>query len=243
MKFEFSRSFLMGLAVAGLLTSCGGSSSWVDSPDNWAQAPMPGVSPAPAAPQNAPQTPEAPTVAEAPPVQVPAEVAANQAPAEPMVEAPPEPKKRSWWKKKENKEEVAPVPEVVSNEPVAAPEAPVAPQPTAVEGPPVEAQANGKRSLWDVMTGKNKTQKQEVAVAESNPEVAPGENAEAPRPEAAPAAASSPDYPTAERVKFMNGWVYSPYDSRKINVRGMSSGSLVADPRYALDQKKYFRVP
>lgn len=178
MKFEFSRNFLMGLAVAGLMSSCG-----IDSPDEWAQAPMPGAGTAPEKPKKAPE---------------------------------------------------APKPEAAK--PVAS-----TPAPTAAEAPSEEAK---KASLWDIMSGKNKAPKEEpAAVAESAPQSAPAQKVEAPSPQAAPATKNKGGYPTAERVKYNKGWVYSPYDSRKINVRGVSSGSLVADPRYPLDQKKYFRVP
>ncbi|BCX49305.1 hypothetical protein HAHE_32130 [Haloferula helveola] len=49
------------------------------------------------------------------------------------------------------------------------------------------------------------------------------------------------DWPTAETMG--EGFVKSPYDGKKINVKGVTSGSLVADPRYGLEERKYFLVP
>ncbi|MFC7339007.1 hypothetical protein ACFQY0_17555 [Haloferula chungangensis] len=140
MKFEFSRNFLLGSALAGLLTSCG-----VDSPDDWAQAPMPGATANPAKPKKAPE----------------------------------------------------------AAKPVKSTSAPK----------PAEAPAAAAKKEQE---------------AKSKP---------------APAVTKKGEFPTAERAKFMTDWVYSPYDNRKINVSGIASGTLVADPRYPLDQRKYFRVP
>ncbi len=51
------------------------------------------------------------------------------------------------------------------------------------------------------------------------------------------------DYPVASKVPGQDGFVLSPYNNRKIDVRGMESGKLVSDPLYPASEKKYFRVP
>ena len=51
------------------------------------------------------------------------------------------------------------------------------------------------------------------------------------------------DYPTATRVKGFGNFVKSPYNDRWVKVKGIPSGSLVADPRFPIEEKKYFRVP
>ena len=53
----------------------------------------------------------------------------------------------------------------------------------------------------------------------------------------------SGDFPTAHKVEGKEGYVLSPYDGRRINVKGIRSGSLVADPRYPLEERKYFKIP
>ncbi len=37
--------------------------------------------------------------------------------------------------------------------------------------------------------------------------------------------------------------VISPFNGKPIDVKGIPSGTLVADPTYPLEDKKYFRVP
>ena len=49
--------------------------------------------------------------------------------------------------------------------------------------------------------------------------------------------------PVAEPVPNMPGMVISPYNGRHIDVKGYAPGTLVADPTYPLEEKKYFRVP
>jgi hypothetical protein len=51
------------------------------------------------------------------------------------------------------------------------------------------------------------------------------------------------DYPVATQVPGREGMVISPYNNKMIDVSGMPSGQLVADPTYPADAKKYFRVP
>lgn len=124
---------------------------------------------------------------------------------------------------------------------VSAPTKPQKPKkaPAAAETPKVktaaaEDAAEPKKSSWW-----NKRKDEQTEVAEKKPE----KKTEPPRPEATPAVKKNGKYPTAERSKFLSSHVLSPYDNRSINVSGIASGTLVADPRYPLDQKKYFIVP
>lgn len=52
-----------------------------------------------------------------------------------------------------------------------------------------------------------------------------------------------PDYPFANKVPGKDGFVFSPYNNKVIDVRDMASGTLVQDPTYPAAEKKYFRVP
>lgn len=47
----------------------------------------------------------------------------------------------------------------------------------------------------------------------------------------------------AEAVAGQDGMVRSPYNGSIIDVRGIPSGTLVADPWFPMEERKYFRVP
>lgn len=49
--------------------------------------------------------------------------------------------------------------------------------------------------------------------------------------------------PVAEPVQGQAGMVISPFNGKPIDVKGIPPGTLVADPTYPLEDKKYFRVP
>jgi hypothetical protein len=51
------------------------------------------------------------------------------------------------------------------------------------------------------------------------------------------------DYPFANKVPGKEGFVFSPYNNKVVDVRDIPSGTLVQDPTYPASEKKYFRVP
>ncbi len=51
------------------------------------------------------------------------------------------------------------------------------------------------------------------------------------------------DYPFATPVPGKDGFVFSPYNNKVVDVRDIPSGTLVQDPTYPPADKKYFRVP
>jgi hypothetical protein len=51
------------------------------------------------------------------------------------------------------------------------------------------------------------------------------------------------DYPFANPVPGKEGFVFSPYNNKVVDVRDIPSGQLVQDPTYPQSDKKYFRVP
>jgi hypothetical protein len=51
------------------------------------------------------------------------------------------------------------------------------------------------------------------------------------------------DYPFANKVPGKEGFVFSPYNNKVVDVREIPSGTLVQDPTYPASEKKYFRVP
>lgn len=67
-----------------------------------------------------------------------------------------------------------------------------------------------------------------------------------PQPEPEPAPLPPPakeTVPVARAVPGKAGFVFSPFNNKLIDVEGIPSGRLVADPHYPASEKKYFRVP
>ncbi|MCW1887217.1 hypothetical protein OKA04_20940 [Luteolibacter flavescens] len=81
-----------------------------------------------------------------------------------------------------------------------------------------------------------------------NPEPIPGPNPRPepepqPQPQPNPKPAPKPPVPTARPVPGKPGFVFSPFNNKLIDVEGMQSGRLVADPHYPAEERMYFRVP
>lgn len=51
------------------------------------------------------------------------------------------------------------------------------------------------------------------------------------------------DYPFAQKVPGKEGFVFSPYNQKVVDVRDIPPGTLVSDPTYPESEKKHFRVP
>jgi hypothetical protein len=51
------------------------------------------------------------------------------------------------------------------------------------------------------------------------------------------------NHPTAAAVPGKPGFVFSPFNNKVVDVKGIPSGTLVADPQYPASEKKHFRVP
>lgn len=49
--------------------------------------------------------------------------------------------------------------------------------------------------------------------------------------------------PVARPVPGKPGMVFSPFNNKMIDVKGIPTGKLVADPTYPASEKKHFRVP
>jgi hypothetical protein len=52
-----------------------------------------------------------------------------------------------------------------------------------------------------------------------------------------------PEIPVAEPLKDKPGFVVSPYNNKIVDVKDIPKGTLVADPSFPPEEKKYFRVP
>lgn len=51
------------------------------------------------------------------------------------------------------------------------------------------------------------------------------------------------NHPVAAKVPGKEGFVFSPFNNKVVDVRNIASGTLVADPQYPASEKKHFRVP
>ncbi len=59
-----------------------------------------------------------------------------------------------------------------------------------------------------------------------------------------PAMLDTPDgYPVATPVPDKEGFVFSPYNKQVVDIRDIPSGTLVQDPTFPAEEKKFFRVP
>lgn len=58
-----------------------------------------------------------------------------------------------------------------------------------------------------------------------------------------PKKTTTSDYAFANPVPGKEGFVFSPYNNKLVDVRDIPSGTLVQDPTYPASEKKYFRVP
>lgn len=72
------------------------------------------------------------------------------------------------------------------------------------------------------------------------PEIKPP--APQPKPEP-PAGPEHTSVPTAKPVPGKDGFVFSPFNNKLIDVKEFKSGALVSDPRFQLSERKFFRVP
>ena len=64
-----------------------------------------------------------------------------------------------------------------------------------------------------------------------------------PQPQPQPPPPPKESVPVARPVPGRPGFVFSPFNNKLIDVEGIPSGRLVADPHYPAAEKKYFRVP
>ena len=70
-----------------------------------------------------------------------------------------------------------------------------------------------------------------------------GQPKEEPTTTTPPVSTKPNDYVFANKVPGKEGFVFSPYNNKVVDVRGLPSGTLVQDPTYPPTEKKYFRVP
>ncbi len=96
-------------------------------------------------------------------------------------------------------------------------------------------------------TAAKKKQEEELKQTLENPGAgatgAPPETTPPPQTTTPPVEQKRADYAFANKVPGKEGFVFSPYNNKVVDVRDIPSGTLVQDPTYPASEKKYFRVP
>ncbi len=80
-----------------------------------------------------------------------------------------------------------------------------------------------------------KSEGEQEGTANKNPGEGEGSTPKPPEPKS--------DIQVARPVPGKPGFVFSPFNNKVIDVKGIPSGRLVADPTYPASEKKHFRVP
>lgn len=88
-------------------------------------------------------------------------------------------------------------------------------------------------------------QKEQEALARENtpPETSTTTSTTTSNGKTKPSGEAKLDYTFANKVPGKDGFVFSPYNNKVVDVRDIPSGTLVQDPTYPAAEKKYFRVP
>jgi len=114
----------------------------------------------------------------------------------------------------------------------------------APKTPNKTATAQDAQKLKDLEAAKKKEKEKEQAAqdkpaekTDTAPEKTTTENTKPPTTE------PKRDYAFANKVPGKEGFVFSPYNNKVVDVRDIPSGTLVQDPTYPAAEKKYFRVP
>lgn len=93
----------------------------------------------------------------------------------------------------------------------------------------------------DALKEKQATQKQDEV--KTTPEVTGPPTTPGSLPPTPPVEEKRQEYKFANKVPGKDGFVFSPYNNKIVDVTGIPSGTLVQDPTYTGAGKGYFRVP
>ena len=93
----------------------------------------------------------------------------------------------------------------------------------------------------DELKAKEAAKKKELE-AEANPPTT-GTTTPPVEPPKPPTEIKQTDYAVANKVPGKEGFVFSPYNNKVVDVRDIPKGTLVQDPTYTGAGKGYFRVP
>jgi hypothetical protein len=122
------------------------------------------------------------------------------------------------------------------------------PPPQAPTDPAVNKQTEEEKQKIAEQREKKKKEADELANKEKRTEGQPTEpggtpgNPDPDKTTAKPEAEKA-EIRVAKPVPGKPGFVFSPFNNKIIDVKGIPSGRLVADPTYPASEKKHFRVP
>ncbi|GAA5484690.1 hypothetical protein [Haloferula sargassicola] len=127
-------------------------------------------------------------------------------------------------------------------------ESPEAPTPPGKKDPAaVEVLKEVGRSLDEMgerIANTGETAKKPDKPAEAGKDPATGEAEAATEPGTGPDKPATPvAIPVAEPAEGKPGYIVSPFSGKLVDVRGIAAGTLVQDPDFPAEEKKYFRVP
>lgn len=119
------------------------------------------------------------------------------------------------------------------------------------KGPEKTLTPEQQKKLTDEEARKKAEEELKKKEQQQNAEVTPPQNnggTTTPPPEGPKPPTEKRTYVVAQKVPGKEGFVFSPYNNKVIDVHNpdgslIPSGTLVADPTYPESEKKYFRVP
>lgn len=113
------------------------------------------------------------------------------------------------------------------------------------EGPPKKDETVTSQDQQKIQDQRDKMKEKEEKKTEELVTEVPKEKPEigTTTPPTKPPTKPGGDYSFANPVPGKEGFVFSPYNNKLVDVRDIPSGTLVQDPTYPAAEKKYFRVP
>lgn len=109
-------------------------------------------------------------------------------------------------------------------------------------GPEKKTEATLTDAEQQKLAEQREKKKKEAEEALKQKPADPGDAAQQ-NPDATPKPGPKTTAPTAQPVPGKDGYVFSPFNQKIVDVREIPSGTLVADPTYPASEKKHFRVP
>ncbi len=105
-----------------------------------------------------------------------------------------------------------------------------------------EQKAKNEKDKLDKLK-KEEEAKKKADLPENTPAITEEQPTPNPEPPKPPTERKPSEYVFASKVPNKEGFVFSPYNNKIVDVRDIPSGTLVQDPTYTGAGKGYFRVP
>ena len=108
---------------------------------------------------------------------------------------------------------------------------------------PDQQKIQAQRDQLKTQEEQAKKEAAEKSTAEATGTTTPAAGTSGPTTPKPPTEEKRTDYAFASKVPGKEGFVFSPYNNKIVDVRDIPSGTLVQDPTYTGAGKGYFRVP